>query len=118
MNQTSYQSPTGAIFDVFCPNSLNAGEAGVRSSDLYFTYASDFLVCLNGWAMWNTNKTLAQSGGVSFGSEFYEPDGAAGDSWCVYRWNVHGPFYAEGWDSAQLKSTYGKCSRNLADCSG
>lgn len=81
-----------------------AGEAGVRSGDLYFTYALDFLACLDGCAKWNTNKSAVTCEGVSFGSQFYGPAGEAGGGWCLYRWDVHGPFYAEGWDSAQLKS--------------
>src|SRR5438105_2961997 len=104
LNRTTYQSSTGATYDIYCTSSLNSGEVGVLSGDLFFTYAPDFFSCLNGCAIWNTNASLPQCGGVSFDAQVYGPGGSTGGGWCIYRWAVHGPFYAEGWDSAQLKS--------------
>jgi len=104
LNRTTYQASTGATYNIYCTSGLIAGEVGVSSGDLFFRYAPDFLSCLDGCAIWNTNASLTQCEGVSFDAQVYGPGGSTGGGWCVYMWGVHGPDYSEGWDSAQLKS--------------
>jgi hypothetical protein len=92
----SYQSTTGAKFDMICGVNFNF-------NDIFLNYTLDYRSCIDGCAVWNTNSTEVCVG-IGYAPGNYGPSGVQGGSQCFYKWQMPGlGTYTPGIDSARLQ---------------
>jgi hypothetical protein len=102
IQQNGYVSANGARYTVFC-------SYDPRGYDLYVTYTSDFISCINGCSQWNIDNPGLLCMGAVWDSAAYGPDGRQ----CFYKWNLTGTGRLIQFRSAAILETSGKSSTVL-----